>query len=104
MLAGRLQKFSYESSIFSLKENQQKTHQVFDNFQMKYFKHKLILVQFILALSMNTALAEELSDYVYWKDQQIAQLEELTWKLVRVKSWKKQKIYIVNQLTEIIHA
>ena len=49
---------------------------------MKYFKHKLILVQFIFALSMNTALAEELSDYVYWKDQQIAQLEELTWKLV----------------------
>ena len=49
---------------------------------MKYFKHKLILVQFIFALSINTALAEELSDYVYWKDQQIAQLEELTWKLV----------------------
>ena len=49
---------------------------------MKYFKYKLILVQFIFALSMNTALAEELSDYVYWKDQQIAQLEELTWKLV----------------------
>ena len=49
---------------------------------MKYFKHKLILVQFIFALSMNTALAEESSDYVYWKDQQIAQLEELTWKLL----------------------
>ena len=49
---------------------------------MKYFKHKLILVQFIFALSMNTALAEELSDYVYWKDPQIAQLEELTRKLV----------------------
>ena len=49
---------------------------------MKYFKHKLILVLFILSSSMNTVLAEELTDYVYWKDQQIAQLEELTWKMV----------------------
>ena len=49
---------------------------------MKKFLRKLLLMQCIFALNMNTALAEELSDYVFWKDPQIAQLEELTWKLV----------------------
>ena len=44
---------------------------------------KLLLVQFIFALSMAcSAMAEEEDSYVFWKDPQIAQLEELTSKLV----------------------
>ena len=44
---------------------------------------KLLLVQFIFALSMAcSAMAEEEDAYVFWKDPQIAQLEELTSKLV----------------------
>ena len=44
---------------------------------------KLLLVQFIFALSMAcSAMAEEDDAYVFWKDPQIAQLEELTSKLV----------------------
>ena len=44
---------------------------------------KFLLVQFIFALSMVSSLmAEEEDAYVFWKDPQIAQLEELTSKLV----------------------
>ena len=43
---------------------------------------KLFLVSLFLVSCFSTVQSEELSDYVYWKDQQIAQLEELTWKLV----------------------
>jgi len=49
---------------------------------MKKFMRKIFLVKSLLILSISNIQAEELSDYVYWKDQQIAQLEELTWKLV----------------------
>ena len=44
---------------------------------------KLLLVQCIFALSLAcNAMAEEEDSYVFWKDPQIAQLEELTSKLV----------------------
>ena len=49
---------------------------------MKRFMRKLFLIQLFFAFIFTNTQAEELSDYVYWKDQQIAQLEELTWKLV----------------------
>lgn len=68
--------------MYSLKENQQKTHQVSDIFQMAKFMRKLLLVQCIFALSLTSASAEEEESYVFWKDPQIAQLEELTSKLV----------------------
>ncbi|MBS1256344.1 MAG: hypothetical protein MAG581_02161 [Deltaproteobacteria bacterium] len=68
--------------MYSLKENQQKTHQVSDIFQMAKFMRKLLLVQCIFALSLTNASAEEEESYVFWKDPQIAQLEELTSKLV----------------------
>jgi hypothetical protein len=49
---------------------------------MAKFMRKLLLVQCIFALSLTSASAEEEDSYVFWKDPQIAQLEELTSKLV----------------------
>jgi hypothetical protein len=49
---------------------------------MAKFMRKLLLVQCIFALSLTNASAEEEESYVFWKDPQIAQLEELTSKLV----------------------
>ena len=50
---------------------------------MAKFMRKFLLVQFIFALSMfSSVMAEEEDAYVFWKDPQIAQLEELTSKLV----------------------
>ena len=47
---------------------------------MKNITYKLLLVQFILALSLTSATAEE--EPVFWKDRQISQLEQLTPSLV----------------------
>ncbi|HIO62475.1 MAG TPA: hypothetical protein EYN39_11855, partial [Deltaproteobacteria bacterium] len=47
---------------------------------MKNITYKLLLVQFIFALSLTSATAEEES--VFWKDRQISQLEQLTPSLV----------------------
>ena len=49
---------------------------------MKKILKRFFLIKIFLVFSTSNINAEELSDYVYWKDQQIAQLEELTWKLV----------------------
>ncbi len=44
--------------MYSLKENQQKTHQVSDIFQMAKFMRKLLLVQCIFALSLTSKLVD----------------------------------------------
>jgi hypothetical protein len=45
--------------------------------QMAKIMRKLLLVQLIFALSIgSSAMAEEEDAYVFWKDPQIAQLEE----------------------------
>ena len=49
---------------------------------MKKILKRFFLIKIFLVFNISSVHAEELSDYVYWKDQQIAQLEELTWKLV----------------------
>ena len=57
---------------------------------MKNITYKLLLVQFILALSLTSATAEEES--VFWKDRQISQLEQLTPSLVESVQSMQTKI------------
>ena len=64
---------------------------------MAKFMRKLLLVQFIFALSMACSAMAEVEDaYVFWKDPQIAQLEELTAKLV--DSVQKMQSKIVEEI------
>ena len=54
------------------------------------FTRKLLLVQFVLALSLTTVAAEE-EEAIFWKDRQISQLEQLTPSLVEsVQSMQKK--------------
>lgn len=54
------------------------------------FTRKLLLVQFVLALSLTTVAAEE-EEAIFWKDRQISQLEQLTPSLVEsVQSMQKE--------------
>jgi len=60
------------------------------------FTRKLLLVQFVLALSLTTVAAEE-EEAIFWKDRQISQLEQLTPSLVEsVQSMQKKNRFSCN--------